>query len=383
MRLSSRGVPRNIIKPIVGRIARKGTGAPSEAIYLVQAGGDVPDQISSYRALITTGPVLDLGATEIPTIHGLREDDHLRDGDIVALDSTGGVRTLFRPDSVHNTLFVTEQCNSNCLMCSQPPRDVDDIKHFLAINSELIRLIPLTTTALGITGGEPTLLQADLLHLLELLRDRLPHTHIHVLTNGRSFAQPQFTAVLAAVRHPDLMLGIPLYSDAAHLHDYIVQARGAFDETVVGLHHLARHRVHVEIRIVLHKLSVPRLRHLVEFVYRNLPFAAHIALMGLEPTGYVPYNREKLWIDPFDYRDELLCSVDFLNMRGMSVSIYNIPRCLLPESLWAFAKQSISDWKNVYLPVCESCLERNQCAGFFQSADRIHSAHIEPFLPGV
>jgi len=31
-----------------------------------------------------------------------------------------------RPDSRHNVLVATERCNSNCLMCSQPPQDRDD-----------------------------------------------------------------------------------------------------------------------------------------------------------------------------------------------------------------------------------------------------------------
>jgi His-Xaa-Ser system radical SAM maturase HxsC len=160
------------------------------------------------------------------------------------------------------------------------------------------------------------------------------------------------------------------------LHDYIVQARGAFDQTIVGLHQLARWRVPVELRIVLHKLSIPRLRHLVEFISRNLPFAVHVAFMGLEPTGYTPYNREKLWIDPFEYRDVLADAVDYLSIRGMRVSVYNLQRCVLPRSLWRYARQSISDWKNIYLPECDGCVERAACAGFFQSAQKLHSGHI-------
>jgi hypothetical protein len=60
----------------------------------------------------------------------------------------------------------------------------------------------------------------------------------------------------------------------------------------------------------------------------------------------------------------------------MHVSIYNLQRCVLPPSTWAYARKSISDWKNIYLPECEGCVERTSCAGLFQSAERLHSSHI-------
>ena len=380
MRLSTRGHSTTITEPILGRISVSPVMARGEAIFLTELNGLRQRDLLGYRGIVTSnrGDHAVLSGLQVPVVHSVRHCDHLRDGDLVVLDQSGGVRTLYRPDSTHNTLFVTERCNSNCLMCSQPPKDSDDTRHFLAINKELIKLIPRATSALGITGGEPTLLREDLCSLLELLKERLPGTHIHLLTNGRLFAWPSFTSRFAGVAHPDVTLGIPLYSDAAVTHDYIVQARGAFDQTILGLHQLARWHQKVEIRIVLHRLTVPRLKLLAEYIYRNLPFAVHIALMGLEPTGYTPYNREKLWIDPYDYQAILEEAVEYLTIRGMNVSIYNLQRCLIPLSLWSFARQSISDWKNIYLSECETCAERTRCAGFFQSADRLHSARIRP-----
>jgi hypothetical protein len=122
-----------------------------------------------------------------------------------------------------------------------------------------------------------------------------------MLTNGRRFAWPEFTNAFAEARPPRLTLGIPLYAATASDHDYIVQARGAFDQTIQGLHQLARYGEFIEIRIVLHALSIPRLRDLAAYIYRNLPFAGHIALMGLEITGFTRPNLSELWIDPFDY----------------------------------------------------------------------------------
>ena len=106
--------------------------------------------------------------------------------------------------------------------------------------------------------------------------------------------------------------------------DYVVQARGAFDQTIQGLHRLAQYEQPVEIRVVLHKLTIPRLYDLAHFIYRNLPFARHVALMGLEITGFTRPNLNKLWIDPYEYQTELPRAVEYLAIRGMNVSIYNL-----------------------------------------------------------
>src|ERR1700678_1560243 len=132
-----------------------------------------------------------------------------------------------------------------------------------------------------------------------------------------------------------------MYSDCAGEHDHIVQAKGAFDQTIMGLHQAARNGIRIEIRVVLHRLTIPRLTRLAEYIYRNLSFVEHIALMGLEYVGYTPRNIDELWIDPFDYQDELDHAVSFLSMRDMPVSIYNHQLCVLRSSLWTFARKSI------------------------------------------
>jgi hypothetical protein len=92
-----------------------------------------------------------------------------------------------------------------------------------------------------------------------------------MLTNGRSYKDPTFTAKVAAVKHPQFISAIPLYADIAGIHDYIVQAAGAFDETVEGLYNAAEAGLVIEIRIVLHKQSIPRLVQLAEYIYHNFP----------------------------------------------------------------------------------------------------------------
>ena len=107
-------------------------------------------------------------------------------------------------------------------------------------------------------------------------------------------------------------------------------------------------------------------------------FVDHVALMGLELTGFVKSNLEGLWVDPYDYRNELKAAVETLATAKMRVSIYNTPLCVIPESIRRFSASSISDWKNDYLDECLSCSAQEQCGGFFSSnlkkvSDYIHA----------
>jgi His-Xaa-Ser system radical SAM maturase HxsC len=375
MRLTTTGVAVNVTNPVVGRITTAASGDATQCILLSSGADGNPSGYVGLVGLISAGPKPEC-SIPIPAVFGAREIDHLHDGDLVVFNRRGLVRTVFIRDSSHNALFVTERCNNNCLMCSQPPKDREDTNELLHINRRLIPLIPPETPIIGITGGEPTLLGEDLFGLLELLRDHLPNTRVHLLTNARQFASREYTRRLASVQHPDLVIGVPLYSDAAVHHDYIVQDHGAFDETMTGLHELARWDISVELRIVLHKLTVSRLVNWAEYIYRNLPFVVHVAFMGLEPTGHAAYHHEKLWIEPTDYQEQLADAIEFLSIRGMNVSIYNLQRCVLPPSIWRFARQSISDWKNKFIPECNSCSQRSCCAGFFQSTDNRHISAI-------
>jgi His-Xaa-Ser system radical SAM maturase HxsC len=377
MKLSTAGAPIGFGRSVLG-IASRSRLPLTERSKRILVGPEIPDDIEGYRGLITTS---DFGqkAPEIPVVHRAREIDHIHEGDIIVMEpGSGFIRSLYRPAHKHNFLFVTERCNSNCLMCSQPPQDRDDTEELTERNLELIQLIAPPPEFLTITGGEPTLLGEKLFRLISELGRRLPNTEVHMLTNGRRFAWPDFTRAFAKVGHPRLSLGIPLYSDVANDHDYVVQAKGAFDQTIMGLQQLARWQQRIEIRVVLHAQTVSRLPELAEFIYRNLTFVEHVALMGLENIGYAPRNADLLWIDPFDYQDQLVQAVSIMRQRGMQVSIYNLQLCLLRPQLWKFARQSISDWKNVYLPECDDCQARSDCAGFFKWPAKRQSSHIRP-----
>lgn len=305
------------------------------------------------------------------------ELEYLKDHDVIKfrpIDSS--INVLYRKEANANAFLVTERCNSFCIMCSQPPRDIDD--HYLV--DDMLAALPLIhqdTREIGITGGEPTLWGDDFIRLIRASKTHLPRTGLHVLSNGRNFKRMELASKVAQINHPDLMIGIPLYADYSQLHDFVVQAEGAFDDTIRGILNLKRCQVPVEIRVVIHQKNYHRLPRLAEFITRNLLFVDHVALMGLEIMGFAKSNLQALWIDPYDYSDELEDAVNTFARYGMRVSIYNQPLCVIPESVRHFSVPSISDWKNDFLEECQSCNFIKDCGGFFSSNLKKTSAHIK------
>lgn len=379
MELRVKGTPFNINSPIVAKISRNQTISDESTIVITEDNNVNVEYSTSIKGVLTSNPNT-FPNNDISTgIYYSEGFSHLADGDIVVVNPDGNVNTLYRVGANHNTLFATERCNSNCLMCSQPPKNRDDVSRLYEINKELIRLIPKDCHELGISGGEPTLMGKYFFELLSQLKEQLPNTEIHILTNGRSFAWYEMAQRLADLNYNRVMLGIPLYADYYNLHDYIVQAKDAFSQTVLGIHNLARYNQRIEIRVVLHKQSIPRLTKLARYIYKTFPFVEHVTFMGLEYIGYTPHNIEKLWIDPVDYINELEEAVLFLDSQGLRVSIYNSQLCVIPPSLWKFCRKSISDWKNSYLPECNSCSKLNQCGGLFTWNLKKYSRAIMPF----
>src|SRR5205807_3478368 len=120
------------------------------------------------------------------------------------------------------------------LMCSQPPKNIDDGWIVNEI-SDAIDLIDTRTESIGFTGGEPLLDTQRFLGLLCKMRDTLPQTRVHVLSNGRAFSDDAVATAWAELRHPNLTVGIPIYSAVDHVHYYDVQDAGALDETGRGI----------------------------------------------------------------------------------------------------------------------------------------------------
>lgn len=365
-----KGISNNITKEIIGKITHDKKGIlRSKSDYII-----ISDNIfhSGYAATLSSKSQSN---TTGPLIHSVTEINILKDGDIVAIYPDGNINVVFEIDSDHNSLFLTERCNANCIMCPQPPNNKTKDKLEQALR--ILSLMDKGIKHIGITGGEPTLLGDNLFQIIEIAKRKFPKTSLTLLTNAINLSDFNNAENFAKINHPDLLIDVPLYSDTDTEHNRIIRANG-FYKTIQGIYNLAKLRQKVGIRIVIHKLNYKRLPQIAEFIYRNFPFVVHIAFMQMEITGYAKANLENLWIDPYDYNPELETAINNLRNRDLTVSIYNSQLCILPENLREYARQSISTWKNIYLPLCEKCKIKSTCPGFFESSLKTHSQYLNP-----
>lgn len=278
------------------------------------------------------------------------------------------MRDIIDINSNDNALFVTALCNNRCLMCCQPPLLKNDIEVLYKKNLKLIKSAPKNLPVLALTGGEPTILGDRLFDLIKEIRQSLPETDIHILTNGRAFKEADFAHRLAAAGEGKITVGVPLHSDYGPDHDLIAGAKNAYQETILGLYNLASEGIAIELRIVINAMNYQRLPQMAEFIFKNLPFVSWTAFMGMELIGYAEKNHDHIWIEPIDYVGYLEEAVLAMADWDLDVEIYNIPLCLLPESLHPVACKSISDWKNKYLDICNECSKKNDCCGLFATS---------------
>ena len=282
------------------------------------------------------------------------------------------MRTEWDINSNDNTLFVTAQCNNRCIMCCQPPLAHDDIDALYEKNIHIIENAPEGIKVVGITGGEPTLLGDRLFSLIEQIRRRMPSAAIHILSNGRNFSDLEYTKKLKEVGGDNVFVGIPIHSDYYKDHDSIAGVNGSFEETMHGLYNLNSVGIDIELRIVINAINFRRLANLSNYIFKNIPFVSCVAFMGMEHTGYAVSNEKTIWIEPIEYRPELAKAVKTLASWNIDVSVYNIPHCLLDNSIWDYAQKSISDWKTRYLSTCEKCTMKDKCCGLFSTSKNIY-----------
>ena len=273
-------------------------------------------------------------------------------------------------------VYVTNQCNSNCIMCP------DSVKLRTRPNEvtrenllEKIGEINPEAEHVDITGGEPTLLKEQLPELIEAVFRQAPDAEVLMLSNGRSFAAGGYTEQFSAFAHRRLKIEIPIHGDCAELHDRIAGCPESFVQTRAGIHHLLEAGVEVGIRIVVSRLNYSRLNELIRFISREFPEIRYVNLMGMEVLGNAWKNREQVWIEFDEVKDSLQQAVEQCFACGIIPSLYNYPLCLFDRKYWYCYRNSISDYKIRYFEECEKCTEKSRLI-YLLSASSSHDFPI-------
>lgn len=301
--------------------------------------------------------------------------DAIEDGDIGFITGRGTIRVVLSRKANHNTLLVTEQCDNLCLFCSQPPKTRDD--HWLFIQAGLAIAAFQSEETIGISGGEPLLDKELFISLLDTVSEFSPQTPLHILTNGRSFSDHEFTSEVSK-RSANLTLtfGIPLYSSLSHQHDQLVGSIGAFSDTVKGLINAGNSGIPIELRYIPTQLNISQLENTIDLATRCFSSIVQISIMNLEPTGWAKKNWNQLVSYPQSHLEALRASIEAADRAKVPVYLFNYPLCHLDQVTRPYAIKSISDWKNYYPDECNGCSVKDECTGYFASSKG--SMHQKP-----
>lgn len=296
----------------------------------------------------------------------------LRPGDVLEMRSDAQVVKLHDGSLAGACLFVTNHCNSNCVMC--PDSDKARVRRLdieIEFLEDLLRLLPTDLPHLDVTGGEPTLIRYELPRLLNQAFSHFEAVSVMLLTNGRAFADPQYAEAFRDFCGRELVIEIPLHGDNAGLHDWIAGCPESFCQTMNGIRNLLHAGCHVGIRIVVSKLNIACLERMIGLVSREFPEAAFVNLMGLEMLGNARLNREQVWVEFDEIKPVLERCAELCFRQGIEPRFYNFPLCLFEERFWSLYRKSISPHKVYFLDFCEGCALRDYCGGFFQSTASI------------
>lgn len=370
---------KNTDEYIIGKIIKNKNIENKETYIQVLNSENIDLYEKGYKGYIFETEPKKIDLNLINYCYNVKDFQTLKDYDVVEIINNKSIRVLYRDDSEDNAIVVTNQCNSNCIMCPDPDiirntKENPDIKKIL----EQIECIPNDTSHITITGGEPGLLKEKLLEVLDKCKKCLPNTEFLLLTNGRVFSDVHFANKIAEVVPSNIRVAIPIYADNEKLHDEITRAKESFNQAVNGIKNLINRNIDVEIRIVVLKKNFEQLEQIAKFIVREFPHTKIVNIMALEMMGNAYKNKDWVWVDFKDIKKYLYNACLTIIRSGIITNLYNFPLCNIDEKLYSLSRKSITDYKVRYKDGCDTCLIKESCGGFFNSTINIKDISIKP-----
>ena len=165
----------------------------------------------------------------------------VKEHDIITISENGMIIRTHYSYGSEVDIFVTNHCNSNCIMC--PLSEYSRKKKSPQYNQWLMKYIqalPREVGFINVTGGEPTLAGEYFIDVMDTLREKFQKSGFQLLTNGRSAADFRFLKNVLHHCPSGMLFAIPLHSCIPEIHDEITQSKGSFVQTDQGIKNLLK-----------------------------------------------------------------------------------------------------------------------------------------------
>lgn len=286
--------------------------------------------------------------------------------DVLEIWESGIAIRRYNDRSEDNYFFITNGCNSNCIMCPSPEtarkRPQETSMEYLMT---LAKHIPSDTPHITITGGEPFLIGDKIFPFLCFLKEKFINTEFLFLTNGRIFAIDRFVQLFKENIPYNSIIAIPLHGSNAAIHDSITQTEGSYIQTNKGIKNLLRNNFKVELRLVVSKLNINDIANIVDVVIEEFKSIEYVSVIAMEMTGNAKVNKKEVWISYRTAFAAIADSVRKLLQSGIDVRLYNFPLCTVDSAFWTLCSKSISPEKIRYAETCSACRYKTSCGGVF------------------
>ena len=319
------------------------------------------------------------------------------------------------------TLLPLLDCNARCPFCSTrvytekgvvSPADFEagsrrTIKDYTQSLEEVRRTydekLAEGVRRFSLQGGEPTLWE-DLPAILEYGRAAGALEQI-VVSNGRRFRDPSYTARLIAAAPSTIVLS--LFGACAETHDESMGVRGAFEDVAIGVDHLVtatqaqppERRTSLTAQFSLHARNYTELPAMLRYWYAKGLRQFSIRLLR-ETLNTVRHGEDHWFFDMAALRAPLEEGLDFmLARRDAIVSISEIFYCLLSPSYFGFVMRDLGSNPNLHArtvnvtkhheqepgrraaagtAVCNRCDLRDVCVRIEGCYEELFSGTLEP-----
>jgi MoaA/NifB/PqqE/SkfB family radical SAM enzyme len=272
------------------------------------------------------------------------------------------------------------KCNNKCVMCTNEAGfsaqassryglklQIEKLERYMKGLGPVYLKNADKADFVSLTGGEPTL-HPDFSRLLAYFRKRLPGISITLLSNGRGFADADFTRRYLKLAKPPFTTAVAIHGASARTHDRVAGVKGAFRETIKGLENLSEglkgRTGALEIRIVLHRLNVGEFKKILAFLLRRFPETGRyrVVVIHYEIEGMSFINHERLALR-LSESSRALNAAGPLIKKFTDLRLYHFPLCLVSMELRGRCRITLPPEDRVYPKKCARCSARSGCLG--------------------
>lgn len=248
------------------------------------------------------------------------------------------------------------------------------------------------------SGGEPT----DHFGLEELIghAKNAGFARASIFSNGRRLKDRNYAGSLKAAGLDSAL--VSLHGPDSRIHDSVVGATGAFEETLRGIENLLDQGVEVLLNTVVSRINFQRLEEQVDFITSRFSGRVRLQLSDLFPTArvfknswlHVPYRELKPWLTGALIEASCanlacctalfpLCVLDPFFMDALELREKERDTLVVGEDFQSLVWRKPDFLSHrYYLNVCRYCSLRRVCPGIAKSF-RLNGRDRELFRPFV